>query len=258
MAAPQLKYESQLESDALPGLLSKIHDHRVPGVVEVRAGDTEKQLYVRDGNVIFATSNNPEDRLGVYLLREGLMDREGFELIARQRSESTERAGVLMIKAGLLSPRQLREAVRKQVERIAWSFFEYEAGTVCFRIHEHRQSNQVTIQLPLRQMIYEGIRDRVSTTAALNRLGRLDIAYKQSWNGEDLIDIGLTGEEFALLQALDGKRTLREIVGLDNEKTDLQIRLVYAFYVLKLARPVDPSDRTQVTIRLQTTGDKFD
>jgi len=63
------KYCGDLRSTTLPEMLHTIHRTRVPGVIEARRGEIVKQVWVKDGDVIHAASNDREDSLGAYLER---------------------------------------------------------------------------------------------------------------------------------------------------------------------------------------------
>ena len=60
----KLRYEADLERDSLGALLVKIYNYRVPGLIEATRAGVTKRLFLRDGNVIYATSTDPRDRLG--------------------------------------------------------------------------------------------------------------------------------------------------------------------------------------------------
>ena len=212
---------------------------------------------MRDGNVIFATSTDVQDRLGYYLLTHGLVSNEDFVKIAAERDRSKERAGVLMIRHRLLSPAALRGAITGQIDQIAWSLFSWDSGTICFHIKEHKQVNPIRIQLPLRHMVFRGVRDKLPTAHAEEHLGDLTRIYEGDWEGEELIDIGLEADEYELLQLIDGKRALNEVLEEAEGDRDTNLRLIFAFEVLRLVRAKSVDKNGVVRIRLQTAGGGF-
>ena len=250
-------YHANLARESLADLLVKIHTYRVPGVIEAARADVIKRLYIRDGNVIFATSSAVEDRLDRHLLREGLMTEDQLQTIARERDRpGSDRAGVLIIRHGLMSPRRLNQAIRDQVERIAWSLFSWKDGEACFHIEQQAERNQLRIQIPLRRMVFEGICQSVDLEAARNRLGTPGTIYETTWNGEELIDIGLDEPTFAVLQLVNGKRSQADLLAQSSFDEATTLRVLHACQALKLLRKKnqDFGATTGTRIRLRSDG----
>ena len=86
-------YAADLETEFLGELLVKIHHHRVPGVIEAVSGEVTKRLFIRDGNVIYASSTDRADRLGPYLRRQGRISAEQLETLAEARRRGHKRFG---------------------------------------------------------------------------------------------------------------------------------------------------------------------
>jgi hypothetical protein len=52
--------------------------HRQTGLLRFSRGSTAKTAYLIEGRLIFATSTDPDDRLGEMLLRKGLITYAGL------------------------------------------------------------------------------------------------------------------------------------------------------------------------------------
>src|SRR5688572_32150468 len=64
----------------VPEILQHLKLSHATGILTLVAGGGRKALYMRDGRVVFASSNLPNDRLGEILLREGKIDRKSTRL----------------------------------------------------------------------------------------------------------------------------------------------------------------------------------
>lgn len=248
------KYEADLSKDSLPELLVKIHRHRVPGVIDAVRGNIFKRLWVRDGDVIFATSSAVEDRIGQYLLSHRLISEKDLEEVMADRERSQERVGVLFLQRGLMSPRELRQAIQGHIEHIVWSLFSWDQGHLSFKLKDLQERNAIRIHISLQHMVFRGVRESTDARSALARLGGADARFEQCWDGETLIDIGLDADEFALLQRVDGQRTVRRISAEGPFDEATSVRLLYAFQVLGLVRRHELDSTTGYKIRLQTAG----
>ena len=232
------QYQETLEDTALSEMFSTIYRHRVPGLIEISRDDVVKRIYINEGHVVHARSNDRTDRLGAHLYRLGKLTREQLKDTMQKREESGTRHGQLLIEEGLLSPGELYEAIRSQMEAIVWSVFSWQRGEVTFKIGEFDESVMIKIHLPMRQVIVRGIKKVPDTKALVARLGRKTTVFKPSYCTEDLIEIALDSQEYQLLRLVDGKKRLYDICTNGPFSMSENARLLYAFRILNLIENV--------------------
>jgi hypothetical protein len=68
--------------------------------------------------------------------------------------------GKILVERGVLTPRDLWNGVKAQVEEIVRSLFSYDAGSVLFFEGEVRPDNVVRLSLATRRLVVEGLRRR--------------------------------------------------------------------------------------------------
>jgi hypothetical protein len=68
--------------------------------------------------------------------------------------------GRVLVERGVLTPRDLWNGVKAQVEEIVRSLFSYDAGSVLFFEGEVKPDNVVRLSLPTRRLVAEGLRRR--------------------------------------------------------------------------------------------------
>ncbi len=112
-------------------VLEWLHRERRSGFVRVIAGDHRKAVYLHEGAIGFAESNQRIDRLGPALVRAGLLSVEALRG-ANRDAHADERFGKTLVNRGDLEPRQLWEGIRAQVEEIVFSLFAYREGVLGF------------------------------------------------------------------------------------------------------------------------------
>lgn len=234
-----LYYHEELTHGVLPELLHKLYRHRVPATVEVRRGETVKELYLREGKVIYAASSDRADSLGAFLVRQDLLDADELCELAKDKELERKRLGVVMLERGLLSPAKLHRAIINQVEEIAWSLFSWQKGDVRVTLGEHDISNAIEIGIPMRTMILRGIRRTGDPKPLIARVGGRDSVLQLSVGWEDLVDIGVEDEEFQLLQQVNAERTLYELCYNGPFSTADNAKVLYAFWVLELVKEKD-------------------
>jgi len=227
----------------IPELLWQLHEARRTGCLKVQHGEVVKQLWLTDGDPVFARSNQSSDRLTDRLLARGLITRAQFaaaqDLIA---GNSGKRIGELMIDAGLIRPRELEESLCEHLLRMLDSMFlweegrwEFQADIVC--------AEPVTLHVPTAAIIMGGARHRIPLRRLWEAVG--DTHQKPLLTGADRSEAGrlaLTTElqlepsESVWLSQFDGTRHLHAM--LDDFDAD-EHELLSLIYTLKMIRRLD-------------------
>lgn len=256
IVARTYRYRGRLSETTLPEMLSTIERFKVPGVIEASQGEACKRLFIRDGYVVHATSDDRADSLGDYLLRVGRLSEEAFEDISRRRRASEVRFGVLLVEREIMSPAEVQDALRDHIEAIVWSLFYWNEGEVTFAIGEVEDEEAVQIQVPMRQVILRGIRRAPDAKPLVSRLGRRDTVLEPSFRWEDLVEIGLDRDEYTMLMLVNARRTLYELCSAGPLAPAENAKLLYAFQVLHLVRRRSGATTPgPVRIRLGAAGD---
>lgn len=237
-------------------MLNSIERFRVPGVIEARNATTTKHVYIRDGYVIHAASTDRADSLGEYLLRQEILSPEEYRHLSQTLRTANQRLGVLLVRRNLLTPEQVQRAIREHIEEIVWSLFFWREGEVSFSVGEFHGPEMIQIQLPMRQVVVRGIRRAPQARPLVERLGRKETVFEARFEWEDLIDIGLDGDEYKLLELVDGKRTLYDLCADGPLAPAENAKLLYAFQVLQLVRRAEASEaKGQVKVQLRTSAE---
>lgn len=143
----------------LADLLQLVHAAGKSGFLLFQFGEDEKAVYLSRGEVVFAESNLEADRLGPTLVRTGAIPPDALAT-AERRFQPGTRLGRILVELGALSPRDLWNGVKTQVEEIVRSLFSYGAGWIHFWEGEIEPDNTVRLALPTHRLIAEGLARR--------------------------------------------------------------------------------------------------
>lgn len=267
MVENSFQYHGELSQTALPEILYTIDRFQVPGVIDAQREGITKRVYIKEGNVVHATSSDREDSLGRYLEHAGVLTPETYALTMAERERSNKRYGVLLMERGMLSPAEVYRAIRKQIEAIVWSLFYWQDGHVTFSIGDFREPDWVRILLPMRQVILQGIKRAPNAKSLVARLGRKETVFEPCYRFEELIELAIDADEHKLLNLVDGRRTLFEICTQGPHTAAENGKVLYAFQVLQLIRRVQVPEAEEpvrqeessgaIKIRFKTQGDKY-
>jgi hypothetical protein len=259
-AAPALTADVAVLGAA--GVLSTIHDAKRSGLLLFRQRQHEKRIYLDAGEVIFASSNQAVDRLGECLLRSGAITLDELRA-AESRFEPGDRFGRVLVECGVLTPRELWNGVRNQVEEIVRSLFAAPTGRLWFWEGEIRPDNVVRLSLDTPRLITEGQQRCAELRRFLTVLDdpRVQLARTGLADSPSLAE-----SERAICTAVRAGRPFAEVVaelGVDRESAARSVQLLRLVGAVKLMRlpdpaPVAPRDpalvaRTEALLKLITT-----
>lgn len=250
MVSEEFVFRGDLESDSLPEILATIHRHGVPGVLECARDDVTKCVYFATGDIIFATSTDRDESLGESLLRSGLITEDQLRLSSDElRRAPGRRHGTVLVQMGFLEPHELGSAVRNQVQAIVWSLFSWTSGTVTFRVGTFREDEVYKIKIPTAKAVLGGCRFLSDPKDVTARLGGRSAILQPVNRPRRLEGIELELEEQALLDLVDGSRTLYELCEAGPLNPGINARILYAMLALKLVGPDDSSGAIRIQVR---------
>ena len=140
-------------------MLGAIHAAGKSGFIRFTYRDHLKSVYLHKGEVVFACSNQRVDRLGECLLRAGVISLEQLREAERCFSPPS-RFGKVLVERGFVTPRELWTGVKYQVGEIVRSLFSYPTGELLFWEGEVQPDNVVRLSLETSRLISEGIQRR--------------------------------------------------------------------------------------------------
>lgn len=218
--------KGNLSALPLPELLIQLRRSGSTGILSVEFEGTRKAVYFHNGQVVFATSNSPNDRLGETLLRLGKISVEEYEMSLQQISHG-RRQGKVLIEMGAMAPQDLWEGVETQVREIVFSLFEWAAGEFVFESTTLPQKEKVTVSFDPLTLVLEGLR-RIDPEGALK--GRYPDPGLILECNKDIDLKGLEPFEKHILNAVDGRRSVAEICR-ESEIGDAEtMKTLYALF----------------------------
>ena len=227
------EYRGDLAVTPLPEILATVHRYRVPGIMSLSREGRMRRIFLEDGLVVFAASNEREDGLETFLLRRGLLEPEAAREAQARRVRDGLRLGQVLLQMGVLTPERLNQAVLEQVREVLWGAFEWDAGEVLFEVGSRRGGEFVRIDLPIPAAILEGIRRTTDVKRLAQRLGTAQTVLEKTPG--PLIE-AFPKAQRELYEAVDGKTPLQRLCARGPGSSTENARLLYGFFCFGLLR----------------------
>jgi hypothetical protein len=230
----KFEYRGDLGVTPLPEILATIGRYRVPGALSVGSGPRVRRIYLDGGAVVLATSEEPEVRLGTYLIRHGTLPEEAVHGAEERLEGDGVRLGQILLRLELVDQATLEAAVAEQVRAILWGAFEWDSGEVLFEVGSRRDDGPVRLDLSIPELIVGGVRRAHSVRRFVERLGSGHSVLEQT-NSDAPPGLFADGES-EFLELVDGRTPVKVLCqkGPGTEKENA--RSLYAFFCLDLVR----------------------
>jgi hypothetical protein len=261
--------EGDLSRIQLPDVLSFLAMIRGTGKLVLVHERMERSIYWKDGEIVFASSNSPEHSLGMFLLRNGKITSQQYEE-SKRRVTATTRHGKLLVQMGAISPKDLWWGVKNQALEIIYSLFSWKEGSFVFGDTADELVNErIVLSINTPTVIMEGIRRLDESAVIREKITSLDMVFmKVPAAVPDFGALDMSEHEVALYNTLDGKRSIRALIG-GSEMTEFEVtrilfqllsaRLIEVVADTRAFRPVflDVEDSPELLKVISTYNDMF-
>lgn len=205
------------------------------GALDIRSGPFIRRIYIRNGALVFATSNKEEDRFVEVLLRTGKITSDQYHQITDRAQKKGGSHSEILIELGYLSSQDIIQAIQHQVETIILSLFHLEDGAVTFVEGPMVSEKAVKLRLNAADIIFRGIKTIRNPQHIENVMPPADTIPVRSIEQSALQkDIVLEKPDSDILELIDGKRTIKEILSASPTDAFRTIKTLYALLSLQI------------------------
>ncbi len=139
-------------------VLSSLHQKKATGTIVIKGADFTKKVYLKNGEVAYASSSLEEERLGEMLIKAGMITREQYDISVDVLKRTGKKQGSILVELGILTPKQLFEGLKFQINEIIYSIFllgeaeyEFKDGDLC-------ENEIIGLRIRINELIEEGMK----------------------------------------------------------------------------------------------------
>lgn len=143
----------------VPWLFQDLRKGKETGTVVFTRDEEIKKVFFKNGDVLFASSNLDEDRLGEFLLRTGKITSAQFEKASTTVIKTGKKLGGVLFEMGALNAQELVSEVKTQVKEIVLKLFTWREGRYQFNSGTLSVSEIIPIHVNTVDLIIEGVRN---------------------------------------------------------------------------------------------------
>lgn len=194
-------------------LLSTINMGQKTGGLVIESKSIRKSVYFKAGDIVFAASTDPEDRLGHVLYKTGKITQEKL-VEAEKRITPETRFGTVLIQHNYIAPKDLWWAIKYQMEEIVYSIFSIKEGVFFFFEGETVDEDLARFSLNTQNILMEGFRRLDEMGLIREKIPNHDVVLRVIPQALATRKVSPAVEKVVAL--IDGKNTVRDIIRLSG------------------------------------------
>ena len=230
-----MKSEGRLDEQDLPDLVQELSRERWTGTLRLQQDEHRIGIVAEDGQLVFASSSNPDYRLGPRLLRRGAITLRQMEDAGRAVSPG-KRFGTVLVEQGMLDSKELVRGVVDQTRDIILLAFQWSAGS--YRLEPGPPAGEaITLDISTPELILEGISQIEAWSRVERGCGGLGARYAAVPGSEALFNqLTLDVDQAALARAAKKGREV-EALCAESVLNHFEVcRALWAFRVIGLVK----------------------
>lgn len=219
----------------IPTLMQEAAGSRTTGTLSLTDGPISKLLYLQDGNVIFAASTDPDDRLGGLFLRQGKISLAALDEAAAISLGNGERLGAALVRQKAIRPQDLIWGVTEQVRTTVIGLFGWTRGEYLLARGAIPSREVITLRMSTPDLIMAGIKSIESWPRVEAAIGGASSYYVATARLNELAGtMDLSLEEWILLAQCEAGATVGQLCASATLPDFITCRLLWAFSVVGL------------------------
>jgi curved DNA-binding protein CbpA len=148
-----------IKNMTIPWLFQDIRKEKETGTAVFSYDEEITKVYFKNGDVLFASSNLDQDRLGDFLLRTGKLTSAQFDKASGTVTRTGKKLGAVLFEMGVLTAPDLVSQVKLQVKEIVLKVFGWRDGQYQFDGGTLPVTELIPIHVSTGDLIIEGIRN---------------------------------------------------------------------------------------------------
>lgn len=148
-----LTLSGNFKDTSFSDVIAVLRQQRATGTLVCVSQSFEKNVVVKNGEIIFASSSDERDRLGEIMIHAGKLTRLQLNkaLDIHQKSAGLKKIGAIFVENGFIAPKDLFNGLKLQVRGIIQKLFFESEGT--YRFDETLPVDVIPLQINMEDLL---------------------------------------------------------------------------------------------------------
>lgn len=240
--------EGNLRDFSLGDMFRLLASGSKTGTLYLENTEAQGKVCFKKGRVFFASSNWNRESLGRRLVKAGVISekqlRQALGLQKIQKKEKAgRRLGQILVDEGYMESKILENFIQEQINDTLFDLFRWEDGELRFEADEVAEEEDIGVSVSVENIIMEASRRLEMWNRIRQKIPSLNTAFVMAGApGDKSMEIHLKPKEWMLMCYLHGGRSVRELVDLTGYNDFETAKILYGMYSAGLIEKVGPED----------------
>lgn len=203
--------QGEIRPHTLPHLLHDLSASRATGLLTLSQSEIRKSVQLKDGKLLFASSNDRDDRFNQVLLKGNVIPLKNLLKALEVALATKDRLGEVLVLWKMMTEADVEKWVKVQVREIVFSLFHWTRGQFSFE-PKPPATETIVLDLPGDVIVVEGVRHIQSWARAYEEVGGLHTEYRSTRDAQAIAAaLPLRPDEKALLEMCEAPTSLEEM-----------------------------------------------
>ena len=219
----------------IPWLFQDLRKEKETGTLVFSHDKEIKKVYFKNGDILFASSNLNEDRLGEFLLRTGKITNAQFDTSSEFVIRTGKQLGAALFEMGALSAQELVAQVKLQVREIILKVFTWRDGRYIFDNSPLPLSELIPLHISTGDLIINGVRE-LEWKGVRKSLPSIKTILRPSMDPSLLFqNAHLDHDQRTVFLLIDGCKSIQELCVLSGIGDFNTLKAIYVLLALRMA-----------------------
>lgn len=210
--------KGSLNEASLPDIIQLLSIGQKTGVLSITNRQNFGNIYLKDGDVIFANIVNREDRIGDILIRRNRITQEALNsaIKKQERANGQKMLGKILVEMELITEQELIEHLQIQIEEAIYTLLTWRDGFFVFEPNRLPDENMPAVRIRTSKLVMEAARRIDEWEVMRKKIRSLQMVVKltegrQKLDQKVIEELNCSDEEWKILSTVDNKRTIQDI-----------------------------------------------
>jgi tetratricopeptide (TPR) repeat protein len=205
--------KGNLKEASLPDVLQLLAMGQKTGCLSLSDRSNFGYIFFDRGRITYASIVNRRDRLGDLLVKNGLLQPKDLTgaIDEQSRDPSMGRLGEILIRRGSITREQLEQYIRIQIEEAVYYLFTWTQGSFYFEAEQRPEEGAMLVSINPENLLLEGARRIDEWSLIEKKIPSLDLVFEVD-RSKELDAADLSDEQRKIVALTDGKRSVQELI----------------------------------------------
>ena len=238
MLSEAASFRSSLDDVPLIGLLYTLFSNAQTGVAAVLSSSAQKEVFLKEGWIVSARTTQTEERLGNFLIQRDRISSSNLDRLARRAQDNGVKLGTFLVKAGLLTGKELAELLDFQAKQILSDLFSWKGGEFFFEKHAVGDEDVLVSYTPLDIALFAARRGLDFATFRRMIPNNKIIFRIPPYIDRDKAGVmeELDANERFIFSLIDGNRNVAQLIKFSGDDEISVINILYRLVLMGLIK----------------------